>query len=216
LGDEDLLLHLDNGIFYEFIPAAEAGSSNPRTVLLNEVEAGKAYALVISTNGGLWRYVVGDTIRFTSVRPYKIQVTGRIKHFINAFGEEVIVDNTDRALAQACQATGAAVIDYHVAPVYLTTSDKGGHQWAVEFSVLPKDVKEFALLLDEALRRINSDYDAKRQHNLALLPLQIVALPAGTFYSYLKQKGKLGGQHKVPRLGNDRLIMEEILTLIQN
>lgn len=214
LNDGDLLLHLNNGIFYEFIPSASFGEEQPRTLLLHEVVTGENYGLVISTNGGLWRYVVGDTIRFTSVRPYKIQVTGRLKHFINAFGEEVIVDNTDRALAEACRQLGAVVNDYTVAPIYLTTQRRGGHEWLIEFSKVPYDMMLFTKVLDETLRGLNSDYDAKRSHDLALLPPVIHALEPNTFYNWLKSKGKLGGQNKVPRLNNNRDYAEEILATI--
>ncbi len=211
LEDDDLLLHLNNGIFYEFIPSTEFGKSAPRTVLLHEVIPGESYGLVISTNGGLWRYVVGDTIRFTSVRPFKIQVTGRLKHFINAFGEEVIVDNTDRAISEACRLTGAAVNDYTVAPIYLTLQNRGGHEWLIEFSKQPDDLAHFTRVLDDTLRAVNSDYDAKRSHDLALLLPVIHVLRPETFYNWLKSKGKLGGQNKVPRLSNDRTYVEEIL-----
>lgn len=214
LNDDDLLLHLNNGIFYEFIPSTEFGNSAPRTVFLHEVITSENYGLVISTNGGLWRYVVGDTIRFTSVRPYKIQVTGRLKHFINAFGEEVIVDNTDRAIAEACRLTSAVVNDYTVAPIYLTLENRGGHEWLIEFSKPPEDLGYFAKVLDDSLRAVNSDYDAKRSHNLALLLPVIRALRPDTFYNWLKSKGKLGGQNKVPRLSNDRSYVEEILATV--
>lgn len=212
LTDDDLLLHLSNGIFYEFIPASEFGKDNPATVYLHEVVTGQNYGLVISTNGGLWRYVVGDTVRFTSVRPYKIQVTGRLKHFINAFGEEVIVDNSDRAIAEACRVSGAVVNDYTVAPIYLTMYQRGGHEWLIEFSKQPGDLELFTNVLDETLRSVNSDYDAKRSHNIALQPPVIRLLKPNTFYNWLKSKGKLGGQHKVPRLSNDRSYVEEILS----
>lgn len=215
LHDDDLLLHLSNGIFYEFIPASEFGKEQPSTILLHEVVTGQNYGLVISTNGGLWRYVVGDTIRFTSVRPYKILVTGRLKHFINAFGEEVIVENTDRAIAHACLATGAVVNDYTVAPIYLTFHHKGGHEWLIEFSKQPEDPDRFIQVLDETLRSINSDYDAKRSHDLALQLPVIHMLRPNTFYNWLKSKGKLGGQHKVPRLSNDRSYLEEIMATAQ-
>ncbi|MEP7127212.1 MAG: GH3 auxin-responsive promoter family protein [Chitinophagales bacterium] len=215
LEDDDLLLHLNNGIFYEFIPSSEFGNKEPQTIFLHEVIVGENYGLVISTNGGLWRYVVGDTIRFTSVRPYKIQVTGRLKHYINAFGEEVIVDNTDRALAEACHLTGAVVNDYTVAPIYLTVAHRGGHEWLIEFSKPPEDALHFAKVLDEALRSVNSDYDAKRSHDLALQLPVIHILKPNTFYNWLKSKGKLGGQNKVPRLSNDRNYVEEILASTQ-
>jgi hypothetical protein len=209
--DEDLLLHLSNGIFYEFIPSSEFGKEEPQTVLLHEVTQGENYGLVISTNGGLWRYIIGDTIRFTSVRPYKIQVTGRLRHFINVFGEEVIVENTDRAISEACQQTQTVVSDYTVAPIYLTSHQRGGHEWLIEFSKAPEDIREFGKILDASLRNINSDYDAKRFHDLALLPPVIHSMKPNTFYNWLKAKGKLGGQNKVPRLSNERNYLEEIL-----
>jgi len=209
--DEDMVLHTGNGIFYEFIPESEFGNENPKTILLHEVIPGVNYGIVVSTNGGLWRYNVGDTIRFTSVRPFKIQVTGRLKHFINAFGEEVIIDNAERALAEACSKTDAKVSDYTVAPVYLTAHHRGRHEWLIEFSKAPTDMNFFVDILDASLRRINSDYDAKRQHDLALELPVVHALPQNTFYQWLKSKNKLGGQNKVPRLSNDRKYADEIL-----
>ncbi|MEO5674664.1 MAG: GH3 auxin-responsive promoter family protein [Chitinophagales bacterium] len=211
LNDEDMLLHLNNGIFFEFLPSSETGKENPRTIFLENVVTGENYGLVISTNGGLWRYLVGDTIRFTSTSPYKIQVTGRLKHFINAFGEEVIVDNTDHALAVTCRQTDAIVNDYTVAPIFLTTKTRGGHEWLIEFSKPPEDLSSFSKILDVALRSINSDYDAKREKDIALQPAVVHSLPRNTFYNWLKSKNKLGGQHKVPRLSNDRILADEIL-----
>lgn len=214
LKDDDMLLHLSNGIFFEFIPPDETGNENPKTLLLHEVKQDENYGLVISTNGGLWRYIVGDTIRFTSVHPYKIQVTGRLKHFINAFGEEVIVDNADRAVADACRQTDAIVNDYTVAPIYLTTQHRGGHEWLIEFSKPPNDLFSFTKILDDALRAANSDYDAKRQHDLALALPVVRSMPRNTFYQWLKSKNKLGGQNKVPRLSNDRKFVDEILGMM--
>jgi hypothetical protein len=214
--DDDMLLHTNNGIFYEFIPSTEILNEHPKTVLIDEVDTSTNYALVISTNNGLWRYVVGDTIKFTSIKPHKIQVSGRIKHFINAFGEEVIVDNSDRAIAAASQLTGAEVRDYTVAPVYFSFGGKGGHEWIIEFEKMPHDIDAFAQILDTQLRAINSDYDAKRQKDIALQNLIIDVAPDGTFHSWLKSKGKLGGQHKVPRLSNDRKLVEELLAIINN
>ncbi|HYV92531.1 MAG TPA: GH3 auxin-responsive promoter family protein [Chitinophagales bacterium] len=214
LKDDDMLLHVGNGIFFEFIPSDEIGKENPKTVFLHEVTANENYGLVISTNGGLWRYIVGDTIRFTSLRPFKIQVTGRLKHFINAFGEEVIVDNADRALEEACRQTDAVVNDYTVAPIFLTTKTRGGHEWLIEFSKPPGDLYSFTKILDDTLRNVNSDYDAKRQHDLALALPVIHSLPRNTFYQWLKSKNKLGGQNKVPRLSNDRKFVEEILGMM--
>jgi len=211
---DDMLLLPDNGIFYEFIPVEEFNKEYPNTLSLAEVEAGKNYGLVISTNAGLWRYKVGDTIRFTSTRPYRIQVSGRIKHFINAFGEEVIVDNSDEAIHRACQATGAIIKDYTAAPIYFSGGGKGGHEWVIEFEKQPDDLKAFVGVLDATLQAINSDYEAKRYKNIALeMPVVHVA-PEGTFYNWLKSKGKLGGQHKVPRLSNDRNYIEEIIAML--
>lgn len=212
--DRDLLLHLNNGIYYEFMPVAEYGKENPKTLMLHEVSENENYGIVISTNSGLWRYLVGDTVRFTSLRPYKIVVSGRLKHFINAFGEEVIVDNSDRAIADACRETNSVVSDYTVAPVYLTFTAQGAHEWFIEFEKQPEDIIRFQHILDNALRKHNSDYDAKRQYDLALkLPI-IHSLPSGTFYTWLKTKNKVGGQNKVPRLNNNRLIAEEILKIV--
>ncbi len=205
---DDMLLLTDNGVFYEFI---EQGKNI--CMPLSETELGKVYELVISTNCGLWRYQIGDTVQITSVAPYKIKVAGRTKHFINAFGEEVMVDNTDRALAETCQITGSLVADYTVAPVYFEGNQKGGHEWLIEFEKQPEDLNLFATLLDQSLRSLNSDYDAKRYKDIALQMPVIHQLPKNTFYNWLKSKGKLGGQNKVPRLSNDRVIAEEILKL---
>ncbi|MBK6729905.1 MAG: GH3 auxin-responsive promoter family protein [Bacteroidetes bacterium] len=211
---DDMLLILDNGIFYEFIPVEEFDKEFPRTISLAEVEVGKNYGLVISTNAGLWRYKVGDTIRFTSTHPFRVQVSGRIKHFINAFGEEVIVDNSDEAVRKACLATGAIIKDYTAAPIYFSGEGKGGHEWIIEFDKQPNDIKIFTEVLDNALQSINSDYEAKRYKNIALeLPVIHIA-PQGTFYNWLKSRGKLGGQHKVPRLSNERNYIEEILAML--
>ena len=211
IGARDMLLMLDYGIYYEFIPMSEMEREQPKTIGLDEVEAGKNYAIVITTNAGLWRYRIGDTVRFTSTDPYRVQVSGRIKHFINAFGEEVIVENADRAVAAACAATGAAVREYSAAPIYFEGDEKGGHEWAVEFSQVPTDLDAFTAALDAELRSINSDYDAKRHKDMALALPRLHAVPEGTFYRWLKARGKLGGQHKVPRLANDRTTLEEIL-----
>ncbi|NLR59957.1 GH3 auxin-responsive promoter family protein [Chitinophaga polysaccharea] len=211
IGEDGLLLFLNHGIFYEFMPMEELGKEEPRTLQLQEVELGKNYALVISTNGGLWRYMVGDTIQFTSLIPYRIKVSGRTKSFINAFGEEVIVENSDTAIAKAAEATGAVVNDYTAAPVYFSDHGNGGHEWLVEFEVAPDDISRFTTILDNTLKAINSDYEAKRYKDIALHMPLIHVLPAGTFCEFLKSKGKLGGQHKVPRLNNDRNYLEEIL-----
>lgn len=212
---EGLLLFLNHGIFYEFMPVEEVGSPEPRTLQLNEVELGQQYALVISTNGGLWRYMVGDTIRFTTLYPFRIEVTGRTKFYINAFGEEVIVDNADKALAEACAATGAVVNDYTVAPVYFGDQNNGAHEWLIEFEVEPDDMDRFSCVLDSALQSINSDYEAKRYKDIALHAPVVRKLAKGVFNAWLKNKDKLGGQHKVPRLSNDRTSLEEIWQLAE-
>ncbi|NNC95619.1 MAG: GH3 auxin-responsive promoter family protein [Chitinophagales bacterium] len=210
-GVDDMLLVLDYGIFYEFIDSDHWDEDNPKTLWLDQVETGKNYELVITTNSGLYRYRIGDTIRFTSIKPFRIQITGRTKHFINVFGEEVMVDNTDRALAVTCQKHDASVKEYSVGPVFLTTNDKGGHEWVIEFEKSPINLTEFEKDLDLNLQAVNSDYEAKRVKNLALNGLVIRPVSKGTFYRWLKYKGKLGGQHKVPRLSNQRSYIEEIL-----
>lgn len=212
-GDDGMLLFTDHGIFMEFMPVSEYGKKHPRTVGLQDVELGKNYALVISTNGGLWRYIVGDTIRFTSLAPYRIKVSGRLKHYMNAFGEEVIVDNTDKAIAEACKKTGAIVNDYTAAPVYFSDSSNGAHEWLIEFERPPADLEAFTRELDASLKNINSDYEAKRHKNMALgLPV-VHAMQKGSFNEWLRSKGKLGGQHKVPRLSNERQYVDAILKM---
>ncbi|MFM2359914.1 MAG: hypothetical protein RLY16_1907 [Bacteroidota bacterium] len=209
--DDGMLLYTEHGIFYEFLPVEEYGKPHPKTVGLSHVQIGKNYALVISTTGGLWRYLVGDTVQFTSLNPYRIKVSGRIKHYINAFGEEVIVDNSDYAIAVACEQTGAVVIDYTAAPVYFSEGANGTHEWLIEFDNPPASLDEFVQILDQALKSCNSDYEAKRHRDLALrLPL-VKVMPNGAFNKWLKHRGKLGGQHKVPRLSNERTILEEVL-----
>lgn len=214
----DMLLLLDNGIFYEFIPMREWGKAHPQTVQLEDVKIGENYALVISTNAGLWRYQNGDTITFTSKNPFKIKITGRTKHFINAFGEEVMVANTDKAIAMTCEQTQAVVSEYTVAPIYFaeTQIGKGGHDWLVEFSQKPASLEQFIDLLDKNLQTINSDYEAKRYKNMALERLQLKSIPQNTFHNWLKSKGKYGGQHKVPRLSNDRRYLEDILEFMRS
>lgn len=216
IGEEGLLLFLNHGIFYEFMPMEELNKENPQTLQLQEVELGKNYALVISTNGGLWRYMVGDTIQFTSLIPYRIKISGRTKSFINAFGEEVIVENSDTAIAKACEATGAVVNDYTAAPVYFSDHGNGGHEWLIEFEVTPDDLNRFISVLDSTLKAINSDYEAKRYKDIALHMPVVHVMPQGTFCEFLKSKGKLGGQHKVPRLNNDRKYLEEIQQFAAN
>jgi hypothetical protein len=209
-GEDGMLLFVDHGIFMEFMPVAEYGKPDPQTIGLQDVELHKNYAPVISTNGGLWRYLVGDTIQFTSLQPFRIKVSGRLKHFMNAFGEEVIVDNTDKAVAEACEKTGAVVNDYTAAPVYFTDEGNGAHEWLIEFEKMPGSLDEFSRQLDLSLQKINSDYEAKRYKDIALRPPIIHALEKGLFNQWLRQKGKLGGQHKVPRLSNERVLVEEI------
>ena len=210
---DDLLLLLDNGVYYEFLPMEEWEKPEPQAVPIWEVKPGKNYALVISTNAGLWRYLPGDTVKFTSVAPYKIKITGRTKQYLNAFGEEIMVENAEMALAMTCGNTGAQVAEYTVAPIYLDGQERGGHQWIIEFDKAPNDLLAFATLLDRNLQRINSDYEAKRYKDIALKNLVIQPVPAGTFHHWLKSKGKLGGQHKVPRLANHRRYVEEILAI---
>ncbi|MDB5221806.1 MAG: auxin-responsive promoter family protein [Chitinophagaceae bacterium] len=213
LNDDGMLLFTDHGIFYEFMPAEEYGKDTPETVGLKDVGLNKNYALIISTNGGLWRYLLGDTIQFTSLQPYKIKVTGRLKHYINAFGEELIVDNSDNAIAIASAKTEAIVTDYTAAPVYFSENSNGAHEWLIEFDKEPGDLNAFIFELDNALKSINSDYEAKRHKNIALRMPIVHAVKGGTFNEWLRSKGKLGGQHKVPRLSNERTLIEEILSI---
>ena len=206
---DDMLLMLDYGIFYEFIPMNEFDGTNSQTITLEEVETNTNYALVITTNGGLWRYIVGDTIKFTSLSPFKIKVTGRTKHFINAFGEELIIENADQAIAYACQMTNSGFNEYTVAPIYLEGKEKGAHQWAIEFASPPENLNHFIELLDTKLVSLNSDYEAKR--NMILQKPIVTSLRKDSFNNWLKSKNKLGGQNKIPRLRNDRQFMEEII-----
>jgi hypothetical protein len=211
----DMLLMLDYGIFYEFLPLERLHDENPETLTLDEVELDKNYALIISTNAGLWRYMIGDTIKFTSLSPFRIRVTGRTKHFINAFGEEVIIDNAEHALEEACHQTGAVIREYTAAPVYFSGNDCGAHEWIIEFEQKPNEFERFVDILDETLRRINSDYDAKRFKDLALRRPLVRRAPDGTFFNWMKEKGKLGGQHKVPRLANNREYVDAILKVME-
>lgn len=211
---DDMLLMPDYGVFYEFIPMEEMEEENPRTLTWAEVETGKNYAVVITTNCGLWRYKLGDTVRFTTLFPHRIQISGRVKHFINAFGEEVIVDNSDKAIQEACTQTDAVMKDYTACPVYMEGTGKGGHEWIIEFEKEPADRERFIKVLDSTLQAINSDYEAKRHKDMALLLPQVHFAPTGTFYRWMQNRGKLGGQHKVPRLSNDRKFVEDILTII--
>jgi len=211
--DEGMTLFTEHGVFFEFMPVDQYGKKFPETVGLNQVQLNKQYALIISTTGGLWRYIVGDTVQFTSLKPYRIIITGRLKHYINAFGEEVIVDNSDKAIAEACERTGAVVNDYTAAPVYFTGQNNGAHEWLIEFDKAPADLNRFTTELDAALQSLNSDYEAKRHKNIALRLPVVHAVAKGTFTEWLRRKGKLGGQHKVPRLCNERKIVDEILAM---
>lgn len=211
---EELLLMLDYGVFYEFIPMEEIDKEYPEALSLNEVEVGKNYAMVITTNAGLWRYNIGDTVKFTSLNPHRIKISGRTKHFINAFGEEVIIENAETAVARASEMTGAVIDNFTAAPIYLQKSKRGGHEWIIEFKVAPNNMDNFSRILDETLRKVNSDYDAKRYHDLALVAPKIHCVAEGTFYNWMKKRGKLGGQNKVPRLSNSREYVEEILGMI--
>jgi hypothetical protein len=213
---DGMLLMCEHGIFYEFMPVDEYGKEQPRTLQLDEVEVGKNYAPVITTNGGLWRYLIGDTIQFTSINPCRVKVSGRLKHYINAFGEEVIVDNTDKAIAIACEKTGAVVTDYTAAPVYFSDNNNGAHEWLIEFDKEPSSLHEFIYELDAALKNINGDYEAKRTKDIALSMPLVHAVAKNTFANWLHSKGKLGGQHKVPRLSNDRKFLDEIQLFIRN
>ena len=211
----EMLLMLDYGIFYEFIDMRELGSEGPNVLSLEQVEEGKNYAMLISTNGGLWRYMIGDTIKFTSTNPYRIKITGRTKHFINAFGEEVVIENAEKAITTACSATGAEIINFTAAPKYFGNNNRGSHEWVIEFSSEPHDQEKFDHLLDETLRQINSDYDAKRYNDLVLQPLVVHVAPKGTFHRWMEKRGKLGGQNKVPRLSNTREYIDDILEMLE-
>jgi hypothetical protein len=212
-GSGDLLLMLDYGIFYEFMPLSELGKEFPKTLQLDEVELNTPYALVISTNGGLWRYIIGDTIKFTHLYPFRIRITGRTKHFINAFGEELMIENADKAIAEACKQTNASINDYTAAPIYMTEGS-GGHEWLIEFEKEPDSLEKFKNILDSELKRINSDYETKRFNNYILKEPLIISVPKNTFKNWLKHKGKLGGQNKVPRLSNNRDYIDEIKKFI--
>lgn len=209
--DEAMMLMLDYGILYEFIPLEEIDSPNPTVLPLWGVETGRNYALVISNLCGLWRYMIGDTVRFTNKNPYKFVISGRTKHFINAFGEELVVENAEKGLQAACQATGAQVSEYSAAPVFMGTDAKCRHQWLIEFSVQPNSLEKFVDTLDKTLQQINSDYEAKRYKDITLQRLEVVIARPNLFHDWLKDKGKLGGQHKVPRLSNNREYIDEML-----
>ncbi len=209
----ELLLMLDYGIFYEFIPMETFGTPNQKVLRLSEVELNKNYALVITTNSGLWRYLIGDTIRFTNLNPYRIKVTGRTKHHLNVFGEELMVENTEMALAKTCKELNCEIIDYTVAPIFMNGKEKGAHEWMIEFKTEPEDKIVFTKLLDETLQQLNSDYEAKRYNNMTLNPLVLHIARANLFYDWLKENDKLGGQHKIPRLSNERNYLEQLLKI---
>ena len=210
---KELLLMLDYGIFYEFIPMNEYNGESSKTITLADVKKDTDYALIITTNAGLWRYLIGDTIRFTCLEPYRIKITGRTKHYINVFGEELNIENVEDALKLACEKTAATISDYTVGPIFMEGKEKGGHEWIIEFSKAPSNLGYFTELLDNALKSINSDYEAKRYHNMTLAIPKIHQARTNLFYDWLKEKGKLGGQHKVPRLSNTRWFLDELLKL---
>ncbi|MBL4592267.1 MAG: GH3 auxin-responsive promoter family protein [Flavobacteriales bacterium] len=211
---EEMLLMLDYGIFYEFIEKTELKEDNPKTITLEDVELNKNYALVISTNAGLWRYVIGDTVEFTSLNPFRIKVTGRINQFINAFGEELIIENAERALSEACAKTESIIKEYTVAPKFFTNKSTGKHQWLIEFEKSPKNIDYFSRVLDNELKQLNSDYEAKRYNNMVLDKPEINELSPGTFYNWMKSNNKLGGQHKIPRLSNDSTYIDQLTEMV--
>ncbi len=213
LSDHSMLLMPDYGIFYEFVKVTDLEESHPKTYLLGEVEKDVNYAIIISNNSGLWRYMLGDTITFASINPYKFTITGRTKLFINAFGEEVVIDNAERAIAHACAVTDSKVREYTAAPIFLDKEDHAGHEWLIEFEKAPHSIHDFTHALDSKLKEVNSDYEAKRHKDIALKMPRVQSVPGNTFYNWLKVKGKLGGQHKVPRLSNDRKVVDEILRM---
>lgn len=212
--DDGMTLFTEHGIFYEFMPVEEYGKTNPKTLGLGSVQLHRNYAIIISTTGGLWRYLVGDTVRFTSLNPYRIVVSGRLKHYMNAFGEEVIVDNSDKAISMASHKTGSIVSDYTAAPLFFTELTNGAHEWLIEFEKEPASLAVFTQELDAALKEANSDYEAKRHKDIALRMPVVRILPRGTFTRWLSSKGKMGGQHKVPRLCNERKFVEEICAML--
>lgn len=214
--ESDMLLMLDLGVYYEFIPMNDWESENPKTLTISEVELNKPYAVVISTNAGLWRYKIGDTVKFTSLFPHKIKITGRTKHFINAFGEELMVDNADFAIRWASEKTDAVVREYTAAPVFMNSNNSGAHEWIIEFEKEPRSIQAFMEELDVALKSVNSDYEAKRYKNMSLEFPHYLVVKKGTFYEWLRQKNKLGGQHKVPRLANHREYVEELKNIFLN
>lgn len=213
-GDSSMLLMLDYGIFYEFIPMSEYGKPDMPTLTVDEVKTDVNYAIVISTNGGLWRYLIGDTVKFTQTYPHRFVITGRTRHFINAFGEELIIENAETALKTACEKTGAQIHEYTAAPIYMGKDTQGAHQWLIEFDKAPENIEYFTYILDEALKTANSDYESKRFNDYTLAMPEVITVKQGTFHKWLEQKGKLGGQHKIPRLSNNRDYVDDILTII--
>lgn len=213
LKEPGMLLMMDYGIFYEFIPMSELDKEHPKALTIGEVEVGVNYALAISTNAGLWRYLIGDTIKFISTYPHKIVISGRTKHYINVFGEELMIENAEKALKSTCDKTGAIVVEYTAAPVYMGDHSKGRHQWLVEFEKFPESPEDFAKILDEELQQLNSDYEAKRHKNLTLNQLELIVARKDLFMDWLKKRGKLGGQNKVPRLSNSRQYIEPLLEI---
>lgn len=210
---KEMLLLLDNGIFYEFIPMDEFGSADPKVITLEDVEVGKNYAIVITTNGGLWRYIIGDTVKFTSTDPFRIVVTGRTKHFINAFGEELIIENAEEGIRKACEKTQAVIKEFTAAPIFMEGNKKGAHEWIIEFEKKPDNIEAFANILDESLQELNSDYEAKRYKNMTLNPLKLNIARENLFFDWMKSRGKLGGQNKVPRLSNTREYLDDLLEM---
>lgn len=210
---KEMLLLLDNGIFYEFIPMDEFGSADPKVITLEDVEVGKNYAIVITTNGGLWRYIIGDTVKFTSTDPFRIVVTGRTKHFINAFGEELIIENAEEGIRKACEKTQAVIKEFTAGPIFMEGNEKGAHEWIIEFEKKPDNIEAFANILDESLQELNSDYEAKRYKNMTLNPLKLNVARENLFFDWMKSRGKLGGQNKVPRLSNTREYLDDLLEM---
>jgi hypothetical protein len=209
---DEMLLMLDYGIFYEFV-STDRQSGEPDVIGLQDVKLGVNYAIIITTNSGLWRYKIGDVIHFTSLSPYRIKISGRTKHFINAFGEELIIENADKAIAIACERTGSIIREYTAGPVFMDVASNGAHEWLIEFEKLPNHLGYFAEALDNAIKSINSDYEAKRYKNITLRMPIVRAMESGTFYNWMKKRGKLGGQNKVPRLANDRQFLDDILEM---
>ncbi len=211
---DDMLLMLDLGVFYEFIPLDQLNEPNPCIYTVGDVEMGINYAMIITTNGGLWRYMIGDTVVFTSLNPHRIKISGRTKYYINAFGEEVIMENAEKALMTACKETGAVIKEYTAGPMFMSDSNKGGHEWMIEFETAPAELDHFTRVLDNTLQSLNSDYEAKRYKSLTLMLPKVVSLQAGTFYKWMQKRGKLGGQNKIPRLANDRKYLDELTDIL--